>query len=175
MASAVGMHLRSQMQPSCRIGAAPPTCAVRRSALRSRSESSRSSTALAFTSGRQLPWRSRRGQPCAAQAASGEPCGMILEADTVVVDLHDSGHRSAFNRAFKVMQVLSVALLHGLHVASPVRAASAPSSNVLTAPRYRISDWSAQTGTAASTVTSGSPLLHRRRRCCCNMHELRNA
>jgi hypothetical protein len=39
-----------------------------------------------------------RTQP---RAISHDDVGLVLEADTVVVDMHDAVHRPAFNRAFE--------------------------------------------------------------------------
>lgn len=48
--------------------------------------------------------RTRRQRKCrgmGTRAASDAPFGMVLEADTVVCDMHDAVHRPAFNRAFE--------------------------------------------------------------------------
>lgn len=47
------------------------------------------------------------GRRIVARAATGELYGLVLEADCVAIDLHDDGHRPAFNRAFKVLEGLA--------------------------------------------------------------------
>lgn len=79
------MHCSCSPQMASPLGACKPVAAVRTRSLRSRQ-------------------RSR----CCARAAADEPFGMVLEADTVVVDMHDALHRVAFNRAFTQLGMSSI-------------------------------------------------------------------